>query len=89
MITQNNVNLVTIIIISIGLIFLGGAFFYLHNSIEDYETYYRILFINKLPTLKENNIIQHPSQHLNRQHLNRQHLNRQHLNHFYRWIIHL
>jgi hypothetical protein len=38
MITQNNVNLVTIIVISIGLIFLGGSFFYLHNSIEDYES---------------------------------------------------
>jgi hypothetical protein len=38
MITQDNVNLVTIIIISIGLIFLGGSFYYLHNSVEDYDS---------------------------------------------------
>lgn len=32
MITQSNINLATIIIISFGFIFLGGAFFYIHNE---------------------------------------------------------
>ena len=37
MITQSNINLVTIIIISMGLIFIGGAFFYTHNEPGIYE----------------------------------------------------
>ena len=32
MISQSNINLATIIFISFGLIFLGGAFFYTHNN---------------------------------------------------------
>jgi hypothetical protein len=32
MITQSNINLVTIIVISLGFIFIGGAFFYIHNE---------------------------------------------------------
>jgi uncharacterized membrane protein len=38
MIDQKQIDLATIIIISIGLIFLGGAFNYIHNSNEDYAS---------------------------------------------------
>lgn len=37
-ITQYNINLATIVLISLSLIFLGGSFFYLHNSDEDYDS---------------------------------------------------
>lgn len=33
MISQENVHLITIIIISLGLIFLGGSLFYQHNTL--------------------------------------------------------
>ena len=32
MLTQANINLISVIIISLGLIFLGGALFYQHNA---------------------------------------------------------
>jgi hypothetical protein len=37
MITQVNIHLISVILISIGLIFLGGAFFYQHNSLPLHE----------------------------------------------------